>query len=389
MTFQYRLLIVAADDPYTDYKWLRDHDPVHYSEVEDVWVITRYHDVVAAFQDHRTWSSQRRGNLLNDLPERIGKTLGTTDPPRHTFARRLVNKAFTPRTIAQLEPKIRRLASTLAEQARQEGTFEFVSTVSTPYNASLLGAMFGVPDADFIQLRHWLDDFFLRVQVPEGQEPPQKIAMRHLREYLSALADDRLKHPQDDLMTAMLQAQDDSGHRLEYDQVVVTTMTFLVAGFESINNLFTNMTYGLAVHPHVFHALKTNPALMEGFIEESARWDAAAQGFVRSPNMDVELHGRTIPQNAQVLLHIGAANRDERFFPNPDTFDLARDPRGHLGFGMGIHFCIGAPLARLMTQALFHELVNVSERWEIDRARSRRVTTPNFRGFSALPLTMC
>lgn len=388
MTFQYRLLIVASDDPYPDYKWMRDHDPAHYSEVEDVWVLTRYADVVNAFQNHRIWSSQRRGNLLNDLPERIGKTLGTTDPPKHTFARRLVNKAFTPRTIAQLEPKIQRLACMLAEQARQMGSLEFVSTVSTPYNASLLGAMFGVPDADFIQLRHWLDDFFLRVQVPEGQEPPQKIAMRHLREYLSALADDRLKHPQDDLMTAMLNAEDDNGQRLEYDQVVVTTMTFLVAGFESINNLFTNMTYGLALHSQVYQILKDDPAQIENFVEESARWDAAAQGFVRSPNQDVALHGKIIPQNAQVLLHIGAANRDERFFHDPDTFDLQRDPRGHLGFGMGIHFCIGAPLGRLMTRTLFHELLATSKRWEVDLATSKRVTTPNFRGFSVLPLAI-
>ncbi|MDX2160291.1 MAG: cytochrome P450 [bacterium] len=388
MTFQYRLLIVASDDPYPDYQWMRDHDPAHYSEIEDVWVLTRYDDVVNAFQNHRIWSSQRRGNLLNDLPERIGKTLGTTDPPKHTFARRLVNKAFTPRTIAQLEPKIQRLAGALAAQAREMRTLEFVSTVSTPYNASLLGTMFGVPDADFIQLRHWLDDFFLRVQVPEGQEPPQKIAMRHLREYLSALADDRLKHPQDDLMTAMLQAEDDSGQRLEYDQVVVTTMTFLVAGFESINNLFTNMAYGMALHPHVYRALKDDPAQIDNFVEESARWDAAAQGFVRSPHQDVELHGKVIPANAQVLLHIGAANRDERFFHAPDLFDLSRDPRGHLGFGMGIHFCIGAPLGRLMTQTLFREMLAVSECWDIDKANSKRVTTPNFRGFSALPLTL-
>src|SRR5215510_11296374 len=145
MAFQYTLSLPATEDPYPQYRWMRDHDPAHYSQIEDVWVLTRYEDVANAFRDHKIWSSQRRGNLLNDLPERVGKTLGTTDPPRHTFARRLVNKAFTPRTVAQLQPKIRSLAQQLSTAARDKGTMEFVGDVSAPFNAAILGAMFGVP----------------------------------------------------------------------------------------------------------------------------------------------------------------------------------------------------------------------------------------------------
>lgn len=387
MTFSYRLLMIADDDPYPTYRWMRDNDPAHYSEAEDVWVLTRYDDVYNAFKDWKTWSSQRRGNLLNDMPDRVGKTLGTTDPPRHTFARRLVNKAFTPRTVAALEPKIRQLAHDLSAAAFEKGTIEFVADISAPFNAAILGAMFGVPEDDFIMLRHWLDDFFLRVQVPEGEEPPQQVAMRHLREYLGDLADRRTAHPEDDLMTAMLLAEED-GQRLERDQVVVTTMTFLVAGFESTNNLFTNMTHGLALHPQVRRDVKANPDLLPNFVEESMRWDAAAQGFVRTPTQPVELHGKTIPENAQVMLHIGAANRDERVFPTPDTFDLYRDTKAHIGLGQGIHFCVGAPLGRLMTQVIFGTMIGDSVRWEVDMSDARRVTTPNFRGFARLPLTL-
>ncbi|HLA44709.1 MAG TPA: cytochrome P450 [Aggregatilineales bacterium] len=387
MTFNYELKIIASDDPYPIYKWMRENDPAHYSEIEDVWVLSRYEDVVNAFKDWKTWSSQRRGNLLNDIPSRIGKTLGTTDPPKHTFARRLVNKAFTPRTIAGLEPKIKSLAQELARDARERGTIEFVADVSAPYNAAILGAMFGLPEEDFIQLRHWLDDFFLRETPKPGEEPVQEVAMRHLRQYLNDLAEKRLASHEDDLMTAMLLAEED-GQRLEHEQVVVTTMTFLVAGFESTNNLFTNLTYALALHPHVYGEVKANAELVPNFVEEGMRWDAAAQGFVRSPNHDVELHGNVIPENAQVLLHIGSANRDENAFPDADTFDIHRTTNNHLGMGSGIHFCIGSPLGRLMSNTIFEEFLAVSDQWEIDLENAVRVTTPNFRGFSKLPLTL-
>src|SRR5690606_30269868 len=306
------------------------------------------------FKDWKTWSSQRRGNLVNDPPERVGKTLGTTDPPRHTFARGIVNKAFTPRTVANLKPKIRALAQELSAAAREKGSVEFVSDLSAPFNAAILGAMFGVPESDFIRLRHWLDDFFLREEPEPGQEPRHRVAMRHLTEYLNQLAQMRLEKQEDDLMSAMISAEEDgTGKRLDLETVVVTTMTFLVAGFESTNNLFTNLTHALALHPHVYDELKQNLDLIEPFVEEGMRWDAAAQGFVRTPTQDVELHGKVIPENAQVLLHIGSANRDERQFEEPDTFNIHRGAPRHLGMGQGIHFCVGAPLGRDMSYTLF------------------------------------
>ncbi|MDT8272765.1 MAG: cytochrome P450, partial [Desulfomonilia bacterium] len=175
---------------------------------------------------------------------------------------------------------------------------------------------------------------------------------------------------------------------LEREQVVVTTMTFLVAGFESTNNLFTNLTHALALHPRAYRQLKDDPSLVPSFVEEGMRWDAAAQGFVRTPTRDVELHDKVIPENSQVLLHIGAANRDERRFEDADVFDIHRDTRRHLGLGLGIHFCVGAPLGRTMSQFIFEELLAASERWEIDLEDSERVTTPNFRGFWKLPLAL-
>src|SRR5581483_4546497 len=341
----------------------------------------------AAFKDWKTWSSERRGNLINDIPERVGKSLGTSDRPKHTFARSIVNKAFTPRTVADLKPKVKALAQRLCAQAREKGTIEFVSDISAPFNAAILGAMFGVPEQDFIQLRHWLDDFFKREKPRAGEEPRQVVAMRQLRLYLDKLAEARQKEPGDDLMSAMLLAEED-GRRLAMDQVVVTTMTFLTAGFESTNNLFTNLTYALSLHPHVLAEVRANPDLIPAFVEEGMRWDAPAQGFVRSPTRDVELHGKLIPQGAQVLLHIGSANRDEREFADPDRFDLHRADQRHLGMGQGIHFCVGAPLGRVMAQFLFEELLPVSTRWEIDLNHAARVTTPNFRGFVQLPLTI-
>lgn len=385
--FNYTLKLIADEDPYPTYKWMRDHDPAHYSEIEDIWVLTRFKDVSDAFKNWKAWSSMLRGNLVNDIPERVGKTLGTSDPPAHTFARGLVNKAFTPRTIAQLTSRIRSLAQRLSNQAREKKKIEFVADISAPFNAAILGAMFGLPDTDFIELRHWLDDFFLREPVPEGQIPRQVVAMGKLREYLSTLVQERLAKGADDLMTAMLLAEED-GKRLSQEQVVVTTMTFLTAGFESTNNLFTNLSFALARNPQIFAQLKQHPDLIPAFVDEGMRWDSAAQGFVRSPTQDVELHGKVIPRAAQVLLHIGSANRDEREFENADTFDIQRDNKRHLGLGQGIHFCVGAPLGREMTHTIFEEMLAVSDLWEIDLTGTERVRTPNFRGFARLPLTI-
>lgn len=387
MSFTYDLQIIASDDPYPTYKWMRDNDPVHYSTSADIWVLSRYEDVSNAFKDWQTWSSGRRGNLINDPPERVGKTLGTTDPPRHTFARSIVNKAFTPRTVAQLQPKVKALAKELSLAAYEKRHFDFAADISAPFNAAILGAMFGVPDEDFIHIRHWLDDFFLREKPKAGEEPKHKVAMRHLTTYVTKLAEARLTSPQDDLMTAMLHAEED-GQRLDTHTVVVTTMTFLTAGFESTNNLFTNLAHALAKHPHIFAQVKSNPDLIPAFVEEGMRWDAAAQGFVRTPTEDIVLHGKTIPENSQVLLHIGSANRDERQFEDADTFDIHRERSRHLGMGQGIHFCVGAPLGREMSYTIFAELLAVSKAWQVDLAHSKRVATPNFRGFSKLPLSI-
>jgi cytochrome P450 len=387
MTFNYELMLIASDDPYPTYQWMRDNDPVHYSEIEDIWVLTRYADVSEAFKNWKLWSSQRRGNLVNDMPERIGNTLGTTDPPRHRWARGIVNKAFTPRTISDLEPKILGLATELSDHAREMGTIDFVSDISAPFNAAILGTMFGVPEEDFVKLRHWLDDFFLRETPRPGEEPKQVVAMRHLRAYIEDLARQRLQQGADDLMTAMFAAEEEGQH-LDEKQVVMTTMTFLTAGFESTNNLFTNLAYALSLHPHVYHEVKENPALVPALVEEAMRWDAAAQGFVRSPQQDIDLHDKTIPEGAQVLLHIGAANRDERQFENPDVFDIHREEHRHLGLGQGSHFCVGAPLSRTMSYVLFDEILRASSSWQVDLTGAQRVRTPNFRGFTKLPLTL-
>ena len=385
--FSYESPIVASEDPYPTYRWMRDEDPVHHSRSEDIWVLTRYADCSAAFRDWRTWSSERRGNLINDIPERVGKTLGTTDPPRHTFARSIVNKAFTPKTVAGLEPTIAKHAEDLSRAARERGVTEVVDEISVPFNASVLGTMFGVPGEDFVRLRRWLDDFFKREEATPGTEPTQVVAMRQLREYLAGLADERLARPGDDLVSAMLLAEEE-GQRLAVEQVVVTTMTFLTAGFESTNNLFTNLVHALALHLPVLERLRRQPEQVPAFIEEGMRWDAPTQGFVRTPTRDVELHGVTVPEGSQVLLHIGSANRDEREFDRADVLDVDRPNQRHLGMGQGIHFCVGAPLARTMARALFERLLESSECWEVDLQDAARVTTPNFRGFQRLSLRL-
>jgi hypothetical protein len=387
MPDDYVFSVPQRDDPYPYYRELRDEDPAHYSAKEDIWVLTRFADCVAAFSDWQTWSSQRRGNLLNDMPQRIGKTLGTTDPPRHTTARKLVNKAFTPRTVALLEPTIRAHARALAGAAREQGTIEYVHDIAAPLNANVLGAMFGMSEEDVLRMRPWLDDFFTRDVPQDGSEPPHVAAMAKLRGALDDLATARASEPGDDLISAMIAAEDE-GARLSHEQVVVTTMTFLTAGFESTNNLLTNIAHALAQNEGLFETVRTDLSLVGALAEEGSRWDSAAQGFVRTPTSDVELHGRTIPEGSQVLVHIGSANRDERQFPDPDVFQLDRETTRQLALGHGTHFCVGAPLGRMLARISWEELLAVSDRWEPDYTTARRVTTPNFRGFIHLDVTI-
>lgn len=383
----YTLDVTRWEDPYPYLAALRSADPVHYSTAADIWVLTRFDDVKAAFGDWKTWSSERRGNLLNDMPERLGRTLGTTDPPRHSSARRLVNMAFTNRTVATLEPAIKELSAELHDIAGAKGTFEYVHEISAPLNARVLGSMFGVPDSDFMSLRHWLDDFFVRDEPEPGKEPRQAVAMANLRAYIFELVEARQAEPGPDLVSAMLAAKE-GAEALSLEQVAFTTMTFLTAGFESTNNLFTNMTLALSQHPHLLPRLKADPAAREAFVEEAMRYDAAAQGFVRCPTTDVDLRGRTIPEGAQVLLHIGAANRDPDAFPNPDTFDIDRSSNRHLGLGHGQHFCVGAPLGRVLTQVALADLVERTTELSVDLSESIRVLTPNFRGFQRLSVSV-
>ena len=387
MVEPYTLDVPRRADPYPYYAELRREEPVHYSPVEDIWVLTRFDDCMAAFSDPHVWSSQRRGNLLNDLPERIGRTLGTTDPPRHTFARRLVNKAFTPRTVAGLEPLIRGESAALHDAACAKGTFEYVHDISAPLNARILGAMFGVPESEFLRVRGWLDDFFVRDKPEPGREPRQVVAMRELRAYVDTLVEARLQDPGDDLMSAMLAARED-GESLTHEQVAVTTMTFLTAGFESTNNLFTNMVHALAEVPDIHARLRADPSLSGSFAEEAMRWDAAAQGFVRTPTRDLELRDTKVPEGAQVLVHIGAANRDPDAFPDPERFDLDRAGGRHLGLGHGTHFCVGAPLGRVLARVAVEDLVARARTVAVDMDRAVRVSTPNFRGFQRLDVTV-
>jgi len=380
MVAPYRLSTPQLDDPYPYYRELRDADPAHYSTTEDLWVVTRFEDCLAVFSNWQSWSSQARGNLINDPPERVGRTLGTTDPPRHDVARRLVNKAFTPSRVAALEPVIRELAGHLAESAAIDGGVEFVQGFAAPLNAAVLGALFGLGEGEILELRPALDDFFTREEPTDGSEPPHVAAMATLRGFLDGLALERRRHPAGDLVSAMIAAEDE-GARLELDQVVVTTMTFLTAGFESVNNLFTNMAGALGAVPGLFARVKGDASLVPAFVEEAMRWDAAAQGFVRSPTRDIEMHGRTIPAGSQVLVHIGAANRDERHFEDPDLFDLGRPALRHLGLGHGAHFCVGAPLGRLLARVALEELLRRVDDFKPDLATARRVRTPNFRGF--------
>ncbi|MBO9542550.1 cytochrome P450 [bacterium] len=333
--------------PHAFYRVRRHERPVAYDEAMQAWAVYRYPEVKTVLMDHQAFSSQR---LASQEAEGFRESLISMDPPRHRQLRGLISKAFTPRAINDMVPRIEALTRELLDAIEEGGRLELVNDLAHPLPVIVIAEMLGVPPADRPQYKRWADELLsgttnLLERREEALERGRRV-QAEMDAYFQAIIEERRKRPREDLISHLLSAELE-GERLSEEGVLSFCALLLLAGHITTVNLITNGMLCLLDHPDQMRHLRTHPEDMMSAIEEMLRYRSPVQWTARAATRDMELGGETIKEGQMVLAFIGSANRDEAVFKEPDRFDVRRDPNPHLSFGHGIHYCIGAPLARL------------------------------------------
>jgi cytochrome P450 len=382
------------EDPYPTYRWLRDQAPLYHNPELGFFALSRYRDVLAASLDWQTYSSAE-GTTLERIDPRLFETrpmIIFLDPPRHDLLRKLVSRAFTPRRVAALEPFVRQTVSDLLDRCVREGGGDFVHDVSMPLPMAVIFTLLGVPEADRRQLREWMD-----VSLDRDRDTPviperAIVAMASMLRYWIEFVEGLRAAPNDGLVAALLDAEveGDDGRpaRLTDGEIVGFCNLLGAAGNETVTKLLANACVLFARHPDAYRRLCADPGTIPDAVEEVLRYTSPSQYQGRVTTRDVEWHGRTVPAGARILLLTGSANRDEREFPDPDRFDPARRPEQHLALGHGVHFCVGASLARLESRVALEEFARRVPRYTVDEARCVRVHMSNVHGYEHVPFAM-
>ncbi|MFF3018962.1 cytochrome P450 [Streptomyces sp. NPDC057939] len=346
-------------DPFPLYRQLREDGPVRRAVIAgglEAWLVTRYEDGLAALSDSRLSSDVRDAadtRLLRQLPgtEResmLGNML-RSDPPDHTRLRRLVSKAFTARRVAGMRPRIQAVTDRLLDPIVAAGRADLVADFALPLPVTVISELLGVPVDDRHDFQHWTDRMIMR-----GAEPPDPAVVNeawlHMRAYVTELIRDKRARPADDLLSDLVAARDEE-QRLTEDELVAMVFLLLAAGYITTVNLIGGGIATLLAHRDQLDLLRSDPALLPGAIEEFLRYDGpVSPGIARFAREDVEIAGVSIPRGATVLIGSALADRDPARFPDPERLDITRQDNAHLAFGHGIHYCLGAPLARLEGQ---------------------------------------
>jgi cytochrome P450 len=388
------------EDPWDMYRWLRDEAPVYHNERLGFWALSRYEDCVLAARDVATFTSTRGVNLAQLLRAEFGEVAQSgdlplmimMDPPEHERMRKLVSRAFTPRRIAEWEPVVQRIVGGFLDDLAGATAFDVTRDVAGPFPVEVISEIMGVPAGDRQQVRHWTDSM-LEVEVGNPYPKPEGIeASFAMQAYFSGLVADRRRRPGEGMLADLLLAEverADGGHeRLTDDEVVGFVILLMAAGSETVTKLVGNGVMTFEEWPGERERLKADPALAPSAVEECLRWRAPSQYQGRFSLRERELHGVTIPARQPVLLVTGAANRDERAYVDPDRFDITREGPPGITFGHGIHFCIGAHLARLEGRTAFTELYRRWPDLRVDLDGVEYVHMANVAGPSSVPVTV-
>jgi cytochrome P450 len=370
-------------DPFPCYAELRDKYPCYWSEGAQLWILSRYDDIVEAARDWQTFSSSQ-GNMIDELPGRAGATLGTTDPPRHDRLRALSQAAFLKRNLeALIEPTLE-IADRALDRILEQDSVEFIDDFSSQVTVGLILRTMGLPQRDHAEIRRKVILAVSTDKTAKGRTPEHIAAFEGLREFLTAEVAVRRAHPTDDLITHLAEAEID-GDRLSEREVVLTTATFVMAGVESLSSFMSMFALNLHDYPDARRRLVADPSLIAPAIEESLRFNTSAQRFKRAVMRETYLHGQTLRAGDKVALAFGSGNRDERKFPDPDRFDIDRRPQGHLGFGSGKHFCLGSQMARLVTEVAMRRFLERVPDYHLTVDKIAWNSSSNFRSPTALP----
>jgi cytochrome P450 len=376
------LVAEPRPDPYGPYRRLRDEAPVQWAPRSRAFVVSRYDDVVHVLKRPDLFSSSANQSVLMDprirvtprslwllakFVRRAGVTpwrmrravsLIASDPPRHEAMRGIVKRGFTPRTIASWEPRVRAIVAERMAAARDGEAFDVVADLAVPLPAILIAEILGVEPERRDDFKRW-SDAIITLASGSAREAPMDGALLHefgeLMVYLRETLRDRVRRPAEDLVSVLV----DPRHGVALDEVdlVQFVILLLVAGNETTTNLIGNAANALLDHPAELERVARDPALVPALVEESLRFDSPVQVLLRDARRETEIAGTTIPKGGIVVPVLGSANRDERRFPEPDAFRVGRDTRGHVAFGLGIHFCLGAALARLEARVALEALV--------------------------------
>lgn len=385
------------EDPWATYRWMRDEAPVfHHPELE-FYAVSRYDDCVEVHRDHRTYTStkgvmldQLRSVTFGEVVDAVGSMI-MMDPPQHERMRKLVSRAFTPRRVADWEPVVQRVITGFMDQLAGAGSFDAVVDLAGPFPVEVICEILGVPAADRQQLRHWTDTMLER-EVGNPFPPDAGIeAGIALFGYIQDLVADRRLHPQDlmidHLVAAEVEQDDGTFERLDDVEVARFVGLLAAAGAETVTKLVGNGVMTFAEHPDQLQRLQADPSLVSSAVDEILRWRAPSQYQGRYALADRTFHGVTIPAGSPVLIVTGAANRDERAYPEPDRFDIARTGPMGISFGHGIHYCIGSHLARLEAMTTFTELYRRWPDLAVDLDAIRYVHMSNVAGPASVPVT--
>jgi pimeloyl-[acyl-carrier protein] synthase len=380
-------------DPYPTYRRLRAEDPVHHSPL-GFWVLTRYEDVSSVLRDPRfvkePLAALVAARFGAEVPRGVGLSMLDRDPPDHTRLRSLVSTAFTPRVVEGLRPRIQQIVDDLITRAEAAGGMDVIEEFAYPIPVNVICEMLGVPVADHERFRGWsldiargLDSIWLP---PDSEIPRRSAASRHaISDYFRGLIAQRRASPRSDLLSALIAAEA-AGDKLSEEELVATCILLLIAGHETTVNLIGNGMLALLRHPAELRRLRESPGLITSAVEELLRYDGPVQRTARVASADATIGGRTIAKGDMVMPFIAAADRDPAQFPEPDRLDLSRSDNRHIAFGWGIHFCLGAPLARIEGQIAIDALVRRLPGLELATHEPEYRQSLTLRGLKTLPV---
>ena len=382
-------------DPYPFYHRLREADPVHQSPL-GFWVLTRYDDCVMVLRDPRFGRAGFEGLLEsvygNTVEQaRLPTSMLFRDPPDHTRLRGLVSRAFTPRVVEGLRPRIQQIADGLLDRVQGAGRMEVISDLAYPLPVTVISEMLGVPEEDRERIKQWSADIARSLDAIGLPTDPEivdrgRTGRRAIGDYFRSLIPDRKKRPRGDLLSLLIEAEE-QGDKLSEGELLATCVLLYIAGHETTVNLIGNGLLALLRHPKELERLRDKPALIQSAVEELLRYDGPVQRTARITNADVELGEHKIPKGSMVVPVIGAANRDPAHFPDPDRLDVSRPDNRHIAFGFGIHFCLGAPLARLEGQITLGTLLHRMPQLALSTERPEWRESQVLRGLKALPVS--